>query len=295
MRNVLYLFVLLIIACSGPDKSNESLPIAGNTIKIEGTKFVQAKLSLDGKFLAALDEKRDLHLIELENQKSKIIATNVKEFLFSDGYVLFITERYTPIKSSSLKVYTIKDSVEFDLIDKARILAGLKKSGDKIVVRQNGACRIFNNNFNDWETELPEEYCFVIDGKLFLKDKMNANDVSEFTDSVIWADKRGNSLVYYKKKEGTNLILGENHFQLDHLLKPQFSPSGDFIAGIKEKYDGQKLINSDIIVYLISNDKVNEIDRIENGVAIEWSDDETKVIVVNINGSVEIKEFKRGE
>jgi len=297
-RASILLISLFLLSCSQnqEEATSEKVSFINKGFQFNGIQFEKAILSPTYKFIAAtgLQKGKAIYLIDVNSDDIiKIFEGEVTEFLFADEDIAFITKVYSPRLSYSLYYYCSSDSSLTCLADSIPKIKFLNYLDNKLLVKFNDYIRIFNKNLNDIEAEVPEGYFFFEGKELSYFDELNEEVKLPENDDIIWMDYKNGLIAYYLKTKG--LFLGKKNSEMKlpgNISYPVISNDGRFLAGIKEDYSDQKLMNSELIIYDLSGNKIKEVINFNGIKSCSFSSNNKYILTVNNQGNIVINKFE---
>ncbi len=283
---MIVLAALIVASCGGKKevKKNQFGAFAGKLNlpeKISSPKFsfAESELMELQKVVVLRDENgRGLFVFDLESGKLKQISERmVKSFKTFDraGAIFYTKKEIANPPKYELRKFTLKDEVTSKILISNKRIEHLQKMGERAILYwSNDTAYVYDlmtSRLIKAEKLKSKLFYYGIKKNDFVIYNFGKVEKFKFPKGrIIWADINTEKrlAVVYAAPQGAYLIKDGKKIFIGKLENPEIFADGLFVVGMKESYDNQKLLHSDIYVYEVSTGKLKNITNSSNEIEL---------------------------
>ncbi len=255
-------------------------------------KFTEAKLSADNRFLAAATDSPGVTLKLIKRESRKVIFSfnrRAGEFIFTArNNLLFLISEYLPDRKNILYYYNIKTDSLIKILSASSNIHSLGIIDSGFIFTINDSVKIYDER-NLSETGSTKEFSYsFISGNSVITIRNGKTTSEKKKEQIIWRKYAGGALVYYLKRSGLFVEFSNGKIlSLGNIMYPELNRDGKYLLGIEEKYDGQKMINSRLLIFRITaNDVLPTKLFVDNAYSPHWNADGNSITYIANDGSI---------
>ncbi len=246
-----------------------------------------------------------LFIFKVSSKKLKKISDrSVREFqtFDSQGLIFYLKKIIANPPKYKLKKYSLKSGVTAAILNSERRIRFLQKIGEGYVLYWVGNKAFLydlkSNRISKVERSRRKFFYYGIERNNFIIHNNGKTKKFNFPNGrIIWADINvaKKIAVVYTAPKGTFVLSDKGEIFAGDLRTPKISPNGMFVTGMRESYDNQKILRSDIFVYNLQTKEL--INLTNSGGEIElnpdWSSDGNFISYSTPKGKVKILKFSK--
>lgn len=304
MKNILLLFLSLLIAGCGNKKSTDS---PKNAEKAEvsliktiapDVKITKFSISVDAEYLAflTLDNKLLLYSVK-EGRIKENISKDVFSAQFVNDGIYYVRKVFNPLKVNRLNYFKITTSEDANILETRDRIIIVESDGQKVAIESGEKIKVFDGVEEVPLRNFAADFSYNVGNKIFYyNSSLDELKSVEVKGEVVWSDYKSGKLVYYVKRQGLFYSdLKENITRVGEYFYPTLSSDGKYLLAVEESYSNQKLIFSSVNLFGFTGTEWKKIREFSDAMNPVWSFDYKNMLLLNKENKIEIYNIEKQE